>query len=85
MSESKESSQGSHRWAMVIDLDRCTGCQACVVACHAENNTPTVGPEEVNLGRVRTGSDRALLGRGVSRSESALHPDHVPAVPARAL
>jgi len=42
---------GEHDWAMVIDLDRCTGCQACVVACHAENNVPAVGEEEVTMGR----------------------------------
>ena len=39
------------RWGMAIDTDRCTGCGACVVACHAENNMQTVGEEEAAKGR----------------------------------
>jgi Fe-S-cluster-containing dehydrogenase component len=51
------------RWGLVVDLDRCTGCQACVVACKHENNVPFSTPDTAAAGRLMTWVQLVRVGQ----------------------
>ena len=74
----------TYEWAMVIDSSACIGCNACVVACQAENNVPIVGPDQIAVGRdmhwLRI-DDYIVDGKPGFSPVPCMHCEHAPCEP----
>jgi Fe-S-cluster-containing dehydrogenase component/anaerobic selenocysteine-containing dehydrogenase len=77
-------SYDTYKWAMAIDNAACIGCNACVVACQAENNVPIVGPDEIAEGRdmhwLRI-DDYIVDGKPGFSPVPCMHCEHAPCEP----
>ncbi len=66
--DDKKSAKGhaehQHKWGMAIDMDRCSGCGACVVACQVENNVPAPGPDQSEQARAIYWMDLLTTSKG---------------------
>lgn len=73
-----------YRWGMVVDLDRCTGCSACVAGCYAENNVGVVGEARIVQGRemawirIERYQDPAVPARLIFLPMMCQHCDNAP-------
>ena len=74
----------TYEWAMAIDNSACIGCNACVVACQAENNVPIVGPDQIAVGRdmhwLRI-DDYIVDGKPGFSPVPCMHCEHAPCEP----